>query len=83
MKADNRNLGVGLTLRQVRDYLNSLDEKTLNKAFTVQGLKDGYDFLSYIGPAEEQLLIGPNWFHHDVLVEIGEPIAILQDESIT
>lgn len=80
-KVDQRCKGVGLTIRQVRDVLNSVPEKDLDQGFVVKGVKAGYDFLSFVGPAPESLRIG-TVDNNVALVAKGKLIAILQDEDV-
>ena len=81
-KADNRAMGRGLTIRQVRDVLNSISEDRLDGAFIVEGQQGGYDFVSYAGPAEKPLKIGTPEIN-TTLVAKGSFIVCLQDEDIT
>lgn len=81
-KADSRTAGRGLTIRQVRDVLNSIPEDQLEGAFVVEGQQQGYDFVSYAGPAEKPLKIGTPEIN-TTLVSKGRFIVYLQDEDIT
>jgi hypothetical protein len=79
--ADSGERGTGLTLREVRDALCRVSGEALDKPFVVVGRDTGYDFTSYVGPAEDQLRIGTRDCNR-VLVEVGDPIMVLQDDSV-
>ena len=80
-KIDNRKIGIGLSIRQVRDTLNSIPEELLDEGFIIEGKNYGYDFVSYVGPAENDLRIGTRE-NNSILAEKGKLILVLQDGDI-
>ncbi len=82
LESRNRKIGIGLTIRQVRDVLVSVEETDLDKPFAILGHNEGYDFIQYAGPSEDELRIGTPSFN-DVLIPVGRPVLVLQDHDIT
>ena len=79
--ADSSKIGIELTNRQVLEVMNSLTDEELDQGFLVVGLAQGYDFVAYAGPIQEELKIG-TIESNTVLGKIGRFVIALQDFDI-
>jgi len=79
---DNREFGRGLTVKQLRDFLNSVPDHCLSKHILLRGVHCGHDYVSFIGQTDEEFCVIEKGMRLRLLNE-GDVFLLLQNGDIT